>query len=74
MNEPFQKYDSADYLKTEEDIAAYLNAVMENHPSETNKAYAQAVVARARARMHQIHTASTYQERECHALAHTSCP
>ena len=27
--EAFGRYDSADYLKTEEDIAAYLEAVME---------------------------------------------
>lgn len=27
--EPFARYDSAVYLKTEEDIAAYLEAVME---------------------------------------------
>lgn len=26
--EPFSRYDSADYLRTEEDIAAYLEAVM----------------------------------------------
>ena len=28
--EKFARYDSADYLKTEEDIAAYLEAVMED--------------------------------------------
>ena len=27
--ETFARYDSADYLKTEEDIAAYLEAVMD---------------------------------------------
>jgi hypothetical protein len=28
--EPLSPYDTADYLKTEGDIAAYLNAVMED--------------------------------------------
>ena len=47
--EQFARYDSADYLKTEEDIAAYLEAVMEE--SGDDPAYiarALGVVARAR--------------------------
>lgn len=47
--EQFARYDSADYLKTEEDIAAYLEAVMEE--GGDNPAYiacALGVVARAR--------------------------
>lgn len=45
----FARYDTADYLETEEDIAAYLEAVMED--SGDNPAYiarALGVVARAR--------------------------
>ncbi|WP_090538721.1 addiction module antidote protein [Halopseudomonas formosensis] len=30
QNATFSRYDTADYLKTEEDIAAYLEAVMED--------------------------------------------
>ena len=47
--EKFARYDSADYLKTEEDIAAYLEAVMEdggNDPAYVARALG--VVARAR--------------------------
>lgn len=33
--EKFSRYDSADYLKTEEDIAAYLEAVMEEGGDDT---------------------------------------
>jgi probable addiction module antidote protein len=39
--EVFSRYDTADYLKTDEDIAAYLEAVMEEAGDEP------AVVARA---------------------------
>lgn len=47
--EQFARYDSADCLKTEEDIAAYLEAVMEeggNDPAYIARALG--VVARAR--------------------------
>jgi len=30
MDVKFSRYDTADYLKTEDDIAAYLDAVMED--------------------------------------------
>jgi len=46
---PFARYDSADYLKTEEDIAAYLEAVMEE--GDDDPAYvarALGVVARVK--------------------------
>ena len=47
--EPFSRYDSADYLKTEEDIAAYLEAVMEEGGDDPAYiARALGVVARAR--------------------------
>jgi probable addiction module antidote protein len=49
QKEQFARYDSADYLKTEEDIAAYLEAVMEEGGEDP--AYvvrALGVVARAR--------------------------
>lgn len=49
QEEQFARYDSADYLKTEEDIAAYLEAVMEEGGEDP--AYvvrALGVVARAR--------------------------
>ncbi|ALR23139.1 MULTISPECIES: addiction module antidote protein [Sphingomonadaceae] len=45
----FSRYDSADYLKTEEDIAGYLEAVMEadgDNPAYVTRALG--VVARAR--------------------------
>lgn len=45
----FSRYDSADYLETPEDIAAYLDAVMEeggNDPAYVSRALG--VVARAR--------------------------
>lgn len=48
-NENFSRYDSADYLQTDEDIAEYLAAVMEDEGY--NPAYiarALGVVARAR--------------------------
>ncbi len=49
MNEKFSRYDSADYLKTEEDIAAYIEAVMEEGADDpTLVAHALGVVARAR--------------------------
>lgn len=51
MNKPvkFSRYDTADYLKTEEDIAAYLEAVMEEGSDEPGfVAHALGVVARAR--------------------------
>ena len=47
--EQFARYESADYLKTEEDVAAYMEAVMEE--GGDNPAYvarALGVVARAR--------------------------
>ena len=47
--EQFARYDSADYLKTEEDIAAYLEAVMEEGGDDAAYiARALGVVARAR--------------------------
>ena len=47
--ENFARYDSADYLKTEEDIAAYLEAVMEEADGDpVYVARALGVVARAR--------------------------
>ena len=45
----FSRYDSADYLKTEEDIAHYLEAVMEEGGDDPAFiAHALGVVARAR--------------------------
>ncbi|WP_282603990.1 addiction module antidote protein [Paracoccus sp. PARArs4] len=47
--ETFARYDSADYLRTEEDIAAYLEAVMaEAGDDPAYVARALSVVARAR--------------------------
>lgn len=47
--ERFSRYDSADYLKSEEDIAAYLDAVMEEGSDDpAYVARALGVVARAR--------------------------
>lgn len=47
--ETFARYDSADYLKTEEDIAAYLEACMEEGGDDPGFiAHALGVVARAR--------------------------
>jgi len=48
-NETFSRYDTADYLKTEEDIAAYMDAVMEDGGDDpAYVARALGVVARAR--------------------------
>ena len=48
-SESYASYDSADYLKTEEDIAAYLEAVMEEGADDPAFiARALGVVARAR--------------------------
>ncbi|MBW7837741.1 MAG: putative addiction module antidote protein [Sphingomonadales bacterium] len=45
----FSRYDTADYLKSEEDIIAYLEAVMEEGDDDpTYIAHALGVVARAR--------------------------
>ena len=47
--EQFSRYDSADYLQSEEDIAAYLEAVMEEGSDDpAYVAHALGVVARAR--------------------------
>ncbi len=47
--ERFSRYDTADYLKTDEDIAAYLEAVMEESGDDPALvAHALGVVARAR--------------------------
>lgn len=49
MAETFARYDSADYLKTEEDIAAYLEAGMDEAGDDPAYiARALGVVARAR--------------------------
>jgi probable addiction module antidote protein len=49
MAEKFARYDSADYLKTDEDIAAYLEATMEEGGDDpAYVARALGVVARAR--------------------------
>jgi DNA-binding phage protein len=42
------RYDSADYLKTEQDMAAYLEACLEEAPDEAS--YLAAASARSRAR------------------------
>lgn len=48
-NDTFSRYDSADYLKTEADIAAYMEAVMEDGGDDPSYvAHALGVVARAR--------------------------
>ncbi len=47
--ETFSRYDAADYLKTEEDIARYMDAVIEESSDDpTVIAYALGAVARAR--------------------------
>lgn len=47
--ETFSRYDTADYLETEEDIAAYLEAVMEEGGDDPAFiSHALGVVARAR--------------------------
>ena len=49
MTEKFTRYDSAEYLKTEDDIAAYIEACMdEGGEDPTFIAQALGVVARAR--------------------------
>lgn len=45
----FSRYDTADYLTTEEDIASYLEAVMEDGDPAL-LADSEKIVARARAR------------------------
>jgi probable addiction module antidote protein len=48
-NETFTRYDSAEYLKTEEHVAAYMDAVMdEGGDDPAFIAHALGVVARAR--------------------------
>ncbi|EGC9888860.1 putative addiction module antidote protein [Salmonella enterica] len=48
-NETFSRYDTADYLKTEDDIAAYIDAVMEEGGDDpAYVARALGAVARAR--------------------------
>jgi probable addiction module antidote protein len=49
VRETFSRYDTADYLKTEEDIAHYMEAVMEDGGDDANLiAHALGDVARAR--------------------------
>lgn len=50
INEGFSRYDTADYLNTEDDIAAYLEAAVDNGDPAL-VAEAQQTVARARARI-----------------------
>ncbi|MBS0457218.1 MAG: putative addiction module antidote protein [Proteobacteria bacterium] len=51
--ETFSRYDSADYLKTEADIAAYLDACMDEGGDDPSFiAHALGVVARARNMSH----------------------
>lgn len=51
-NEEFSRYDSADYLKTEEDIAAFLQAVIEEDCDDVAfMTHALNVVDRARKRL-----------------------
>lgn|SRR5690606_34329968 len=53
MKETFSHYDSADYLDTEEGIAAYLEAVMEEGGEDPAYiAHALGVIARARNMSH----------------------
>ena len=49
--EVFSRYDSADYLKTDEDITAYLEAAAEEGDDPAFLARALGVVARARNRL-----------------------
>ncbi|HEY3515561.1 MAG TPA: addiction module antidote protein [Gammaproteobacteria bacterium] len=47
--ESFSRYDTADYLKTEDDVAAYLEAIMEEAGDDAALvAHALGTVARAR--------------------------
>jgi probable addiction module antidote protein len=49
VKETFSRYDTADYLKTEEDISFYMEAVMEEGGDDANFiAHALGDVARAR--------------------------
>ncbi len=50
MNETFSRYDTADYLKTEEDMLAYLDACLEEGDSHL-VTLALADIARARGMM-----------------------
>jgi len=50
MKEVFEKYDSADYLNTEEEMLLYLNESIKLSDSPANIAHALGVVARARTR------------------------
>ncbi|MHB1541946.1 MAG: addiction module antidote protein [Steroidobacteraceae bacterium] len=52
VKETFTRYDSADYLKSEEDMAAYLQACLEEAPDDPAFiAQALGTVARARGMM-----------------------
>ena len=52
VKETFTRYDSADYLKSEEDMAAYLQACLEEAPGDPAFiAQALGTVARARGMM-----------------------
>jgi len=49
MNEKFTRYDTAEYLKTKEDMAAYLDACLEEAGDDPAFiAHALGVIARAR--------------------------
>lgn len=49
MSEKFSRWDSADYLKDEEDIALYLNACAEEDPGDGSLIrHALGTIARAR--------------------------
>ncbi len=47
MTEKFTQYDTADYLKTDEDIAAYFDAVLEENDAQL-AVQALGVIARAK--------------------------
>jgi probable addiction module antidote protein len=49
MAEKFTRYDTADYLKSDEDLAAYLNACIEDDPGDGSLIrVALGMIARAR--------------------------
>jgi probable addiction module antidote protein len=47
MNETFTRYDTAEYLKTDEDVAAYFDAVLEENDPQLI-VHALGVIARAK--------------------------
>ncbi len=75
MAEKFSHWDNADYLKTEEDIAAYFDACLEEDPGDgTLIRHALGTIARARGMTRLAHDTGMSREGLYKALSDSGNP